>query len=401
MTNSEANVILYDCENEGKALGLAANSPNGVCHLVNLDKIKNGNPPLSITPSPLTPALMVYTSGTTGNPKGVIHTQKSVLAMTEVLINSWKWEETDVAVNCLPLHHLHGLVNVLLCSLGSVATCVFSPPQSEDLYPLLFGEMKVKPTVFMAVPTVYAKLLQHMKKIGVEEVDTSGYRLMVSGSMALPEPLKLAWEGVTGQVLLERYGMTETGMILSQEYDGERPVGTVGGPLKGVEVKLGGEEERTEGFEAVGEILVKSDALFAGYYKNEAATEAAFTADGWFKTGDLAGRTDSDNYTILGRISTDIIKSAGYKLSALEIESALLRHPSLLEVSIIGTPDDVYGEIVTAIAAPSTVDQDELKAHCLKTLAPYKVPRRFVLVDSIPRNTMGKVNKKALQRLFL
>ncbi|OMO66675.1 AMP-dependent synthetase/ligase [Corchorus olitorius] len=234
-------------------------------------------------------------------------------------------------------------------------------------------------------------------------------RLMMCGSSALPQPVMQEWETITGHRLLERYGMTEFVMAISNPLRGARKAGTVGKPFPGVQVKIA-EDNSGDDILGVGELCVKSPSLFKEYWKLPQVTKDSFTDDGFFKTGD-AGRVDEDGYyIILGRTSADIMKVGGYKLSALEIESVLLEHPDIVECCVLGLPDKDYGEAVSAIVvldserkrkreeSNSALSLEELCSWAKDKLAPYKLPTRLMLWDSLPRNAMGKVNKKELKR---
>jgi len=348
-------------------------------------------------------ALIVFTSGTTGKPKGVVHTVASVSAMVVSLIEAWGWRETDVIPLFLPLHHVHGIVNVLLCALWRGAMV--------DLYARFDAEQvcsKVavgRYSIFMAVPTIYVKLIAYLKTLDtpVQKQITEGFaamRLNVSGSAACPVPLFEEWEALTSQRFLERYGMTELGMALSNPYEGERRPGHVGQPLPGVMIKRINDsgEDVTEPA-TPGELAVKSRTAFREYWGNPESTKKAF-ADGWFLTGDIAV-VDDGAYRILGRASIDIIKSGGYKLSALEIEAILLEHPHVSEVAVIGVPNDEWGEIVAAaVVLAHPVSEDSLIKWSRERMSGYKVPRNWLFTDALPRNALGKVTKPSLKTWF-
>tara|TARA_Y200000002_G_scaffold222561_1_gene183838 strand:- start:7641 stop:9137 length:1497 start_codon:yes stop_codon:yes gene_type:complete len=348
-------------------------------------------------------ALIVFTSGTTGKPKGVVHTVASVSAMVTSLIEAWGWEATDVIPLFLPLHHVHGIVNILLCALWRGATV--------DLYARFDADQVCRKvaddrySVFMAVPTIYVKLIAYLKTLDETMRDqvTEGFanmRLNVSGSAACPVPLFDEWEALTSQRFLERYGMTELGMALSNPYEGERRPGHVGQPLPGVVIKRVSErgEDITDPA-TPGELAVKSRTAFREYWGNPESTEKAF-ADGWFLTGDIAV-IDQDAYRILGRASIDIIKSGGYKLSALEIEAILLEHPDVSEVAVIGVPDDEWGEMVAAaVVLVNPVAEDSLIQWSRERMSGYKVPRKWIFTDALPRNALGKVTKPSLSAWF-
>ena len=347
-------------------------------------------------------AMILYTSGTTSRPKGVVFSHGQLECHIQTLCDAWQWTSTDRVLHVLPLHHVHGIVNLLLCSLWSGARCEFVPRfQAEDVW-RRFREDDL--TVFMAVPTIYQKLMDAFEEMKPDDQKRSrhkaaSFRLMVSGSAALPESLFRQWERATSQTLLERYGMTEIGMALSNPYDGPRLPGTVGAPLPGVEVRLvdeDGAEVKTE--PAQGEIQVKGPGVFKRYWRRESATKEAFTAQGWFRTGDMAERKDGI-FRILGRNSVDIIKTGGYKVSALEIESVFLQHPAIRACAVVGLPDTTWGEQVVLVLEKGThgsVSEDVLWAFAREHLAPYKIPKSVQMVDTLPRNALGKLQKTIL-----
>jgi malonyl-CoA/methylmalonyl-CoA synthetase len=350
-------------------------------------------------------AMILYTSGTTSKPKGVVSTHANLQAQIETLVNAWDWRADDRIPLFLPLHHIHGIVNVLGCALWSGSKVdAFPRFEAEVVLPRVAAGAY---TLFMAVPTIYAKLATLLDPTsGRHDAVVHGFagmRLMVSGSAALPAGLHRQWQALTGQVLLERYGMTETGMILSNPLQGERRPGSVGVPLPEVEVRLRsehGEDVIAEG--EPGEIQVRGPGVFREYWQLPHVTADSFQ-DGWFRTGDMAVREDG-YFRILGRLSVDIIKSGGYKLSALEIEAALLEHPSIRECAVVGLADDTWGESVAVVAAlesqAESLELDDLRRWGKERLSPYKLPRHLLLVESLPRNAMGKVTKREVARLF-
>ncbi|XP_053173449.1 malonate--CoA ligase ACSF3, mitochondrial isoform X1 [Scomber japonicus] len=372
------------------------------------------------------PAMIIYTSGTTGRPKGVLHTHNSIQAMIQCLVSEWAWSRDDVILHTLPLHHVHGIVNKLLCPLWVGATCIMLPEfQSHKVWEMLLSSKSPLVNVFMAVPTIYSKLIQyydqhftqpHVKDF-VKAVCKERIRLMVSGSAALPLPTLQRWEEITGHTLLERYGMTEIGMALSNPLRGPRIPGAVGLPLPGVDVRIvmnnmtnttivEGNHRDTQvrpGLEGKeGELLVRGPSVFKEYWNKPQETREAFTDDGWFKTGDTATFKDGV-YWILGRTSVDIIKSGGYKISALEVERHLLSHPDITDVAVIGAPDATWGQKVTAVVQlkrGQSLTLPQLKTWAREHMAPYTIPTGLVLVEEMPRNQMGKVNKKDLLRHF-
>ncbi|KAL6140873.1 hypothetical protein ACLB2K_059165 [Fragaria x ananassa] len=372
------------------------------------------------------PALIIYTSGTTGKPKGVVHTHSSISAQVQTLADAWEYSSADQFLHCLPLHHVHGLFNALLAPLYAGSTVEFMPKFSvrgiwqrwREAYPKNGIKADDGITVFTGVPTMYTRLIQAHEAMDAELKAASAYaakqlRLMMCGSSALPVPVMQRWETITGHRLLERYGMTEFVMAISNPFRGERKAGTVGKPFPGVEVKIVAEDDSKTDTTGVGELCVRSPSLFKEYWKLPEVTRESFTNDGFFKTGD-AGTVDKDGYyIILGRTSADIMKVGGYKLSALEIESILLEHPSVEECCVLGLPDKDYGEIVCAIVVPDeeakrkqeeekrpAISLEELCSGAKHKLAPYKLPTRIFVWDSLPRNAMGKVNKKELKKVL-
>ena len=348
-------------------------------------------------------ALIVYTSGTTGRPKGAVSTHRNVVAQIASLIEAWGWTADDRTMLVLPLHHVHGMINVLACALWAGASIdVRVPFDASDTWDGLSHDDF---TVFTAVPTIYRRLIaawDQMEKSRAARASTGCYgtRLFVSGSAALPVNVLQRWLDITGHVLLERYGTTETGMVLSNPLHGERRPGHVGGPLPDVEVRLvndgpGGADADS------GEILVRSPSVFREYWNRPEETTAAF-ADDWYRTGDIAV-VENGAYRIVGRASVDIIKTGGYKVSALEIEEVLREHPAIGECAVVGVPDDDWGErvcvAIEGVGSPG-VSEEALREWAKERLAPYKIPRSLSIVDALPRNAMGKVMKTEVQRLF-
>ncbi len=350
-------------------------------------------------------AMMLFTSGTTNKPKGVVSTHKTIRAQITTLIDAWEWSEDDVIPLFLPLHHVHGIINILSCGLWAGATVHLF---AKFDVPTLSSQIAAGTyNVFMAVPTIYVKLIQYFDTIDPAEVRQicdgfKAMRLNISGSAACPVKLFNQWQDLTGQVLLERYGMTEIGMGISNPYHGERRAGAVGQALPGVECKLFDEYDSPITEEAVaGEIRIKGENVFLEYWNNATATKESFR-DGWFCTGDVAVLEDH-YYRIMGRSSVDIIKTGGYKLSALEIEGVLLTHDDIAEVAVIGVADDTWGEAVTAfiaVKAGTTLEYEALKEWCDGKMSSYKIPKSLVLIDALPRNAMGKVTKPALKEML-
>jgi len=352
-------------------------------------------------------ALILYTSGTTNKPKGVVTTHENIEAQITTLVSSWEWSNTDHVLCVLPLHHVHGIINVIGCAMWSGAACTFIPHFSAATVFDLFSERNIN--VFMAVPTIYFKLIAFLETLAQDNRDLlklvmQRFRLMVCGSAALPVSVMEKWEALSGQKLLERYGMTELGMAISNPYRGNRRAGYVGLPLPGVSIKLVDEtyEEVNEG--EPGEIIVKGKNVFLEYWQKPEATRKTFTSDGWFKTGDIA-IVENGYYRIMGRNSVDIIKSGGYKISALEIEEVLRLYDSIDDCAVVGINDDEWGELIVAaiVVIPdkqNTFNEKELSNWIVQKIASYKKPRKYLVVDELPRNAMGKVVKNDVKKLF-
>jgi len=348
-------------------------------------------------------ALMLYTSGTTGKPKGVVTTHANIQAQVTSLITAWGWVPGDRILHVLPLHHIHGIINVLTCALWAGAECYMLPKFEAETVWQQFAEGDF--TLFMAVPTIYAKLIAAWEAAGDRQQSWSAgcanMRLMVSGSAALPVQVLEKWHRISGHALLERYGMTEIGMALSNPLQGQRQAGFVGQPLPQVSVRLVDENGELVPPETPGEIQVKGPGVFLEYWQNPEATAKAFR-DGWFCTGDLAV-VEQDNYRILGRMSVDIIKTGEYKVSALEIEEVLRTHPAIQECAVVGVPDLEWGERVCAalvLRSEQTLTLEALRLWAKEQLATYKVPTRMLSVAELPRNAMGKVTKPTVIELF-
>ncbi|WP_333757039.1 acyl-CoA synthetase [Streptomyces sp. IBSBF 3352] len=345
-------------------------------------------------------ALVVYTSGTTGPPKGAVIPRRAVAHTLDALADAWLWTGEDVLVHGLPLFHVHGLVLGVLGPLrrgGSLRHLGRFGTEG------VARELDEGATMLFGVPTMYHRIAQALPEEPGLAQALGKARLLVSGSAALPVHDHERITAATGQRVVERYGMTETLMNTSVRADGERRAGTVGVPLPGVELRLV-EEDGTpltsyDG-ESVGEIQVRGPNLFTEYLNRPDATRDAFTADGWFRTGDMAVR-DPDGYVrIVGRKATDLIKSGGYKIGAGEIENALLEHPGVREAAVTGEPDTDLGERIVAWVVPADPQAppsaDELADHVAGRLAPHKRPRRVHYLDVLPRNDMGKIMKRAL-----
>ena len=348
--------------------------------------------------------MILYTSGTQSRPKGVVTTHANITAQIQSLVEAWEWSGKDHIVLCLPLHHVHGIINVVSCALWAGATCRMLPHFDADVVWDYIDAGST--TLFMAVPTIYVKLIAAWeasspgRRARLSQA-SAALRLMVSGSAALPVSTLGRWKQISGHTLLERYGMTEVGMVLSNPLRGKRVAGSVGRPLPGIEVRLMEENGEPVSPGTAGEIEVRGSSVFSEYWSKPEATRAAFR-DGWFRTGDMAV-VEHGVYRILGRTSVDILKTGGHKVSALEIEEVLLEHPAVAECAVVGVPDAEWGERVAAAVVlkhGTALDLPALRAWAKGSLAPHKVPSRLLVVDSLPRNAMGKVVKPLVTALF-
>lgn len=349
-------------------------------------------------------AMILYTSGTTNLPKGVVTTHANLEAQITMLVTAWEWSGADYTLCILPLHHVHGIVNVVSCALWSGAVCEFLPSFSAEKVFEIFAAGRLN--VFMAVPTIYFKLIAHFETLNREQqqalsVAMKAFRLMVSGSAALPVSVMEKWERISGHRLLERYGMTELGMAISNPYRGERRAGHIGQPLPGVTIRLAEEQQAAlHDPTGPGEIQVKGASVFKEYWRKPEATRDSFTTDGWFKTGDVAV-LDDGYYKILGRSFVDIIKSGGYKISALEIEEVLRSHELIKDCAVVGLPDEEWGELVAAaVVADPSLTTEALIPWMKERIPAYRVPRKYITLTDLPRNAMGKVTKNDVKRLF-
>ena len=363
-----------------------------------------GAPEALRPPHPDQPALMVHTSGTTGRPKGVVHTHASLAAQIQGMVEAWGWVPDDRILQVLPLHHVHGIVNVTLCPLWvgrrrGGAGRVRSGRRRGS------ASSSGRVSVFMAVPTIYARLISAWDAADAPtrarwSAGAAELRLMVSGSAALPVSVLDRWKDLTGHVLLERYGMTEVGMALGNTLDRRVP-GHVGVPFPGVATRLVDDTGADVADGEAGELLLRGPQLFAGYWNRPDADAEAFT-EGWFRTGDVAVSTPQ-GFRLLGRASVDILKTGGEKVSALEIEEVFRTHPEITDCAVVGLPDEEWGERVAMALVPAldaSPASDALRGWGKEHLAPAKVPTRYLVVTELPRNAMGKVSKREVQALF-
>ncbi|OQR94557.1 acyl-CoA synthetase [Achlya hypogyna] len=349
-------------------------------------------------------AMLLYTSGTTGEPKGVLATHGSLFAQVHDVATAWEISSADRVLHFLPLHHTHGIVNNLLAPLARGARVDGLVKASTTEIWHRISDAASPPSVLMAVPSIYMLLLETLDQMDASSrakalAGVSKLRLAVSGSMACPVSILERWQAISGgHKLLERYGMTECGMALGNPLHGDRHIGYVGQPFPSIQARLAPETN---------ELQVQGPTLFKEYWKRPVETKKEWTDDGWFKTGDIAEyNPDLDSYRIIGRASVDIIKSAGYKISALDVERAVMEHPQIRECAVYGVADDKWGQVVTLVARPAPGISEvaaltpQLDAFLAERLASYKQPRVVHLVAEIPKNAMGKINKKKLPAIF-
>lgn len=399
-------------------------------------------------------ALILYTSGSTGPPKGTVISHRNLQAQTSCLIDAWKINETDRLLHVLPLNHVHGCVNALLCPLNIGAKISmqrhFDPATVWSTLLNVNLPSKDRVNLFMAVPTIYSLLIAEYNKTFSKNDRMVEYiraqcekkiRLMISGSAPLPSTLFDTWKRITGHKLLERYGMTEIGMALSTPYvldkTRDRVSGSVGHPLPDTEVKIvsdgktlvqlkgesnkgvwstdsvpvyqtiDGSNATTTASSISGELYVRGPSVFVEYYKKLDETKASFDKDGWFKTGDVA-KYENGIFRISGRLNIDIIKSGGHKVSALEIETHILENEKIADVCVVGVPDptETWGQIISALIVPrdasstEVFDIDEFKVWLKANLASHQMPNEIQIVKALPRNEMGKVNKREIVREY-
>jgi malonyl-CoA/methylmalonyl-CoA synthetase len=393
ISDSEPEVLLAGPVDDGD--GPLAGIPR-----VDVDVAARGPLPAA-PPDPEAVALIIYTSGTTGPPKGVLMPRRAIASNLDALADAWAWTEADRLVHALPIFHVHGLVLGLLGPLrrgGHVRHLGrFSPEAVAEA--VAEGD-----TMLFGVPTMYHRLAQLAEDDPEAARALGRARVLVSGSAGLPAATFERIARATGQRVVERYGLTETIMNTAVRADGERRSGEVGRPLEGVEVVVRLDEadeggEVPEDGETIGEIHVRGPNLFLGYLNRPDATAEA-VRDGWFATGDLATVAPDGYLRIVGRRSTDLIKTGGYKVGAGEVESALLEHPAVSEVAVTAAPDDDLGERIVAWVVPAdgsaSPSERELADHVAATLAPHKRPREVRFLGELPRNAMGKVVKQRL-----
>jgi malonyl-CoA/methylmalonyl-CoA synthetase len=396
---SSARAIIVSDDQRSRVSGYA-----GDRSVLAIEALRHCEPAALPQPRGDAPALILYTSGTTGKPKGALITHTNLGAMAELLGSAWQWSERDVLLHALPLHHLHGLGIALCVSLlAGGRTRLLARFEPERVWEEMAGA-----SVVMGVPTMHKKLLDALDRAEPEtrarwQKNASALRLITSGSAALPQSVGERWRALTGNYPLERFGMTEIGVGMTNPVDGDRVPGSCGPALPGMQIRIVDERGHDRAPGEAGEIWIKGPSVFSAYDGLEQATRDAFSEDGWFKSGDTATFLDNDYVKILGRTSVDILKSGGYKLSALEIEEVLREHPEVADVAVVGLPDETWGEVAVAavIVRPGAeLDGEALREWAKQRIAPYKVPKRVILLDELPRNPVGKVIKPELAKLL-
>lgn len=382
-------------------------------HTAALDDVPGGEPPMlyatppsgdpvaPVATDPESPALIVYTSGTTGRPKGAMLAHRALISNLTTVARAWHWSAEDRLLLTLPCFHLHGLgLGLLMSYLVGSSVALRRRFVAEDVFADL---ERTEATVFFGVPTIYNRLVALPD--GLESgCDLGRMRLWISGSAGLPAPTFERFRARFGHAILERYGMTECGFVLSGTCEGTRRAGVVGPPLPGIDVRLV-DPDRLQADEVVdvpdhtpGELLIRGPNLFSGYWGRPEDTARAFV-QGYLRSGDVAVREDAGAYRIVGRASVDIIKSRGFKIGAGEIEDALQRHPGVQDAAVVGVPDHDQGERVIAVvtARPGSVLRaDDLLEYARSVLAPHKVPSAVAIVEEIPRVGPGKFKKTEL-----
>jgi malonyl-CoA/methylmalonyl-CoA synthetase len=393
--------VIEDSAPEALLAAPGSELPGALAELERRDVALDGRDEGELPPEPdrEAPALVVYTSGTTGAPKGAVLPRRAIASNLDALADAWEWTGRDVVVHGLPLFHVHGLVLGMLGPLrrGGAAHHLgrFAPEAAA-------AALQGGGTMLFGVPTMYRRLADACEEDPAIGEALGAARLLVSGSAPLPAAEHERLERLTGQRVVERYGMTETLMITGVRADGDRRAGYVGPPLRRVDVRLVDDDGRPfEGEaddETIGEVEVRGPNLFLGYLNRPDATEEAMR-EGWFRTGDLATRAEGGYVRIVGRRTTDLIKSGGFKIGAGEIEAALREHDAVDDAAVTGEPDDDLGERVVAWVVRrdgATVEADELTDSVARLLTPHKRPRVVHFVDELPRNELGKVQKKRL-----
>ncbi len=373
--------------------------------VIEIESVRSNPPAAPAAASGSDVAVILYTSGTTGKPKGALISHDNLATLASMVASAWEWTEDDVLLHCLPLHHLHGLGIALFVSLLAGSTT----RMLQKFDALRMWEEMRHSSVLMGVPTMHKKLLDAFDAEDESEqarfrTHAAGLRLVTSGSAALPVTVGDRIRELTGNYPLERFGMTEIGVGSSNPIAGPRVPGSCGQTLPGMQIRIVSEDGKDVAPGEPGEIWIQGPSVFLGYDENPEATQSAFE-DGWFKSGDTATYLDAGYIKILGRTSVDILKSGGYKLSALEIEEVLREHRAVRDVAVVGLEDETWGEIAVAAllaepGAESDLGEDAVRNFCKERIAAYKVPKRVVVLDDFPRNPVGKVKKPELAKLL-
>jgi malonyl-CoA/methylmalonyl-CoA synthetase len=350
----------------------------------------------STTVHPQDTAVIIYTSGTTGRPKGAEITHGNLTSNLNALQEAWGWQADDVLLHVLPIFHVHGLLVALHGALHAGATTLMMRDFNAQRTLELLSSRQA--TVFMAVPTIHKRLLDLPD---ANQFSLSRVRLITSGSDRLPDEVFTGFQKTFGYTLLERYGMTETGMNCSNPLHGERRIGSVGLPLPGVKVRVvDSETGQILPAAEIGDVQLRGPNIFKGYWRQPEKTNESFSADGWFKTGDL-GYLEADGYLTLRGRSKDLIISGGLNIYPPEVERVLMEHPAIDTCAVIGCPDPEWGERVIAVVVldkTESVSSEELIRFCREKLAPYKSPKSVVFREDLPHNAMGKVQKAELRK---
>ena len=388
VSDAEPRIIVAD---EATAGAMPAGAPTALVSDLNAQASAAESMPVDARTTADDPAAIIYTSGTTGRSKGAVLSHRNFAANTRAIVNAWRITSDDRYLAVLPLFHVHGLANGVCAWLATGCRMRlvrrFERSQAVDLFE------RFQPTLFFGVPTIYVRLLDLDRDTA--ETIGRGMRLFVSGSAPLPASVFDAFRERFHHTILERYGMSETLMLTSNPYDGERRPATVGLPLPGVSVRLVDPDGRDVSDDRDGEVLVRGDNVFKGYWRSPEATAAAF-ADGWFRTRDLGRRSADGYYTLCGRAS-DLIISGGFNVYPREIEDVILEIPSVSEAAVTAAPDPARGEVPIAyVVASNDFDPEQARTMCAASLASFKVPRAFIRVDALPRNALGKVQKHLL-----
>ncbi|MGE2736306.1 class I adenylate-forming enzyme family protein [Mycolicibacterium vaccae] len=380
-------------DKSGATLAITDGPVPGQVRRLSIDELaenaRHATEKVAVATDPNDTALIAFTSGTTGQPKGVPLTHANLLASVRAVMRAWRWTSADRLVHALPLYHQHGLSGLHATLIAGSSAHILGRFDAVRLAATIRAQHA---TVLFGVPTIYQGLVD---AAGVTAEMLDSLRLATSGSAPLSVGLFHRVQTELGVTPLERYGLTETGLDVSNLYDGPRRPGAVGYPLPGVEVRLGN-PDGTPAESGQGEILLRGPQVFAGYLDDPAATAAAFTAEGWFRTGDLGTVLDDGALAVTGRIK-EIIVTGGINVSPVEVEEVLTTHPAVTEAGVAGVPDDRWGEAVAAwVVVQCPVDIDDLLAHCRERLAPFKCPKRITTVEHLPRNAMGKIQRNRL-----